>query len=83
MSKKEKKCDFKIELDLGKVRKYFGKRRKCWLAAFSPFPTMFSKGLPTRCVNSRRKALTFVFLFSVVTVYYALPNIEDPYEEGN
>ena len=21
-----------------------GKRRKCWLPAFSPFPTMFSKG---------------------------------------
>ena len=23
-------------------RKYCGKRRKCWLPAFSPFPTMFS-----------------------------------------
>ena len=24
-------------------RKHCGKRRKCWLPAFSPFPTMFSK----------------------------------------
>ena len=24
-------------------RKYWWKRRKCWLLAFSPFPTMFSK----------------------------------------
>ena len=27
-----------------KVENIVGKRRKCWLAAFSPFPTMFSKG---------------------------------------
>ena len=32
------------------VENIVGKRRKCWLPAFSPFPTMFSK----------------VFLFSVV-----------------
>ena len=25
-------------------RKYCGKRRKCWLPLFSPFPTMFSNG---------------------------------------
>ena len=29
------------------------KRRKCWLSAFSPFPTMFSKGLSVRVVESR------------------------------
>ena len=27
-----------------KGRKHCGKRRKCWLPAFSPFSTMFSKG---------------------------------------
>ena len=32
------------KLNLGKGRKHCGKRRKCWLPAFSPFPTMFSKG---------------------------------------
>ena len=31
-----------MEICLGKVRKHRGKRRKCWLPAFSPFPTMFS-----------------------------------------
>ena len=29
---------------LGKDRKHCGKRRECWLPAFSPFSTMFSKG---------------------------------------
>ena len=27
-----------------RVENIVGKRRKCWLPAFSPFPTMFSKG---------------------------------------
>ena len=29
------------------------KRRKCWLPAFSPFPTMFSKGFFLRVVKSQ------------------------------
>ena len=29
---------------MGKRRKHCGKRRKCWLTAFSPFPTMISEG---------------------------------------
>ena len=33
--------------------KHCGKRRKCWLPAFSPFPTMFSKGFLYRVVKSR------------------------------
>ena len=33
-----------IEICFGKGRKHCGeKSRKCWLPAFSPFPTMFSK----------------------------------------
>ena len=28
-----------------KCRKHCAKRRKCWLPAFSPFPTMFSNTL--------------------------------------
>ena len=37
----------------GKGRKHCGKRRKCWLPAFSPFPfpTMFSKGFLYRAVT--------------------------------
>ena len=34
----------KTEIHFGMVRKHCGKRRKCWLPAFSPFPAMFSKG---------------------------------------
>ena len=29
-------------------RKHYGKRRKCWPPAFSPFPIMFLKGLFVR-----------------------------------
>ena len=31
----------KLEFDFGKGRKHCGKRRKCWLPAFSSFPTIF------------------------------------------
>ena len=33
-------------------RKYCEKRRKCWLPAFSPFPTMFSKSFFFRVIKS-------------------------------
>ena len=37
-----------------KGRKHCGKRRKCWLPAFSPFPTMFSsKGFYFKVVKSQ------------------------------
>ena len=34
----------KFKSIFGKGRKNCGKRRKCWLPAFSPFLSMFSKG---------------------------------------
>ena len=37
----------------GKSRKYCGKRRKCWLPAFSLFPVMFSKYFFLRVVKSQ------------------------------
>ena len=40
-------------LKFGKGRKHCGKMRSCWLPAFSPFPTMFSKGFFLRVVKSR------------------------------
>ena len=46
-------CDRKIEICFGKGRKHCGKRRKCWLPAFSPFPTMFLKGFFFNVVKSR------------------------------
>ena len=35
----------KIKLDYGKVENVVGKRRKCWLPAFSPFAIIFSKAI--------------------------------------
>ena len=43
----------KLKFGMGKGRKHFGKRRKCWLTAFSPFPTKFSKGYFLRVVKSQ------------------------------
>ena len=34
-------------------RKHFGKRKKCWLTAFSSFPTVFSKAFFVGVVKSR------------------------------
>ena len=42
-----------MKISSGKVRKYCEKRRKCWLPAFSSFPTMFSKGFLFKVVKSR------------------------------
>ena len=48
-------------------RKHFGKRRKCWLPAFSPFSTMFLKDFLYRIVKSHDSAVksqTLVIMFS-------------------
>ena len=42
----------KLKFVLGRVEKCCGKRRKCWLPAFSSFPTIFSKGFSLRVVQS-------------------------------
>ena len=42
----------KLKLILRRVENIVGKSRKYWLSAFSPFPTMFSKGLSRRVVKS-------------------------------
>ena len=43
----------KLKFVFGKGRKHCGKRRKCWLPAFSLFLTMFSKGFFIKVVKSR------------------------------
>ena len=46
--------DSKFEIYVGKSSKQCGeKRRKCWLPAFSPFPTMFSEAFFSSDVKSR------------------------------
>ena len=48
------KCDEKLKFVLVNGRKHSGKRKKEWLPpAFSPFPTMFSKGFFVRVVKSQ------------------------------
>ena len=51
--RRQNSSDSKIEIYVGKSRKYCGKRRKCWLPAISPFPTMFSKAFFSKGVKSR------------------------------
>ena len=54
--------------DKSKDRKDYGKRRKCWLPAFSPFPAMFSEGFLLRviksldCVEKENTTQSFNFL---------------------
>ena len=43
----------KFETCFGTGRKHCGKKRKCWLPAFSPFPARFSKGFLPWVVKSR------------------------------
>ena len=38
------KCNLKTDILVRMGRKHCGKKRKCWLPAFSPFSAMFSKG---------------------------------------
>ena len=45
--------DRKIEICSETGGIHFGKRSKCWLPAFSPFLTMFSKGFIFRVFKSR------------------------------
>ena len=67
------KCDLKIEICYGKDRKHFRKRRKCWLPAFSSFPTMFSEGYYLRVVKSRdcvvKEITPFSTFFSVILAF--------------
>ena len=48
-----------ITLFLSNKEKNTGKRRKCWLPAFSPFPTVFSKAFLFRVVKSLCGELSF------------------------
>ena len=38
---------------LDRIETHTGKGRKCWLPAFSPFPTVFSKAFFHRNIKSR------------------------------
>ena len=46
-------AELKMTISLSDRVENTGKRRKCWLPAFSPFPTVFSKAASFRTVKSR------------------------------
>ena len=53
---------------VGKGKKHCGKRRKCWLPAFSPFPTISSKALLfQRCQKSGLCGNELIHLQKVLT----------------
>ena len=45
-----KYMQIKTEIHFGMCRQHCGKRRKCWLPAFSPFPILFLQSLKVRIV---------------------------------
>ena len=47
----QNKCKLKAEILFGMGRKPSGKRRKCWLPAFSRFSTVFSKASVLRSLK--------------------------------
>ena len=51
--RRQNKCDSKTEICFWKGRKHFGKRRKCCLPAFSPFPKMFSEAFFLSVIKSK------------------------------
>ena len=71
----------KIDICFVRDRKQYGKSRKCWLPAFSPFPIIFSKGSFFRIVKSwdyvaelKQARLQFVWSFSqiIFSVFFFL-----------
>ena len=62
-----------------RVENIGAKRRKCWLPAFSPFPSMFSKGLLLRVVKSPNCAVkgytwTGLYFFGTRLIKYQVTN---------
>ena len=53
-----------LKFIMGNGGKHCGKRRKCWLPAFSPFLSMFWKGLFLKVVKSRDCLVKSIFSFS-------------------
>ena len=52
-AEEKNRYDQTIKIPFRKYRKHCRNRRKWWLPAFSPFPTMFSKAFFLRFVKSR------------------------------
>ena len=55
----------KLKFVWARLENIVGKMRKCWLPAFSPFPTMFSKDFFFKVVESQG------IYWESVTVFYS------------
>ena len=62
---------------LGRIENIVGKGEKCWLPAFSPFPTMFSKAFFSRVVKSRD--YIYMVLLQIFTIWKS-PDLVNYYE---
>ena len=70
------KLGSKVEIFIRKGKKHYGKRRKCWLPAFSSFPTVFSKGFLPRVLKSRDcVAKIFIQVFSLGYIVFVDRNV--------
>ena len=78
--RRQNKYGSKIENCLGKGRKHCGKRRKCWLSAFSSFPTMFSKGFLYSVVKSRDCVVELNYFLKMNLLYLSSVLVTDTTE---
>ena len=75
-------CNLKTEILFGMFRRHCGKWRKCWLPAFSPFPTMFSKAVFSRGVKSQdcvRKSYLPTKFSTQLTLYRTITTNEQDF----
>ena len=80
-SQTTKSCYIKNKICLSLGRKHCGKRRKCWLPAFSPFPhNVFKNLFPQGRQNSiRGKGLTsFTICFQEINLTFYYPACFQP-----
>ena len=68
--RQQNKCNLITEIPFGICRKYCGKRRnwsfRAISPAFSPFPTMFSKGFFFRVIKGRGRKSSFQTIENIV-----------------
>ena len=63
---------YSIHETLSLDRKHCGKKRKCWLPAFSPFPTMFFKTVTSKGYQN------LSLYGKCLTLYQTIPTFNDP-----
>ena len=65
------KDDSKVEIYYGTGKIHWRKRRICWLPAFSPFPTMFTKNFILRIINRQDYAVKGNLYHTIKTLVHS------------